>query len=259
MEELRISWIQSSLACQDVEANKENFERYFNSLSDTDVVVLPEMFTTGFSMEPHRFAESMNGDTVAWMQAQSKRLNAVLMGSIICKTDDGNHVNRLLWVEPGGAVKHYDKRHLFSFAGEDEHYTAGKDRICIEYKGWRIFPQICFDLRFPVWSRNDLNYDVAIYVANWPERRSYPWKQLLRARAIENQAYVLGVNRVGEDGNGINHSGDSVLLDALGEEVLVSPPHEQGSFTAILSKQCLMTIREKFRFLDERDHFTLLP
>ncbi len=259
MESLRISWIQAALVWQDVDANKAKFEGYLQNLEAMDVLVLPEMFTTGFSMEPHRFAEPMNGDTVKWMQTQSERLNAAITGSIICTTDDGNHVNRLIWVEPSGAIKHYDKRHLFSYADEHKHYTAGKERICIDYKGWKIFPQICFDLRFPVWSRNELGYDLAIYVANWPERRSYPWKQLLRARAIENQAYVLGVNRVGKDGNEIEHSGDSVLLNALGEEVLASPAHEQGIFSTTLSRQKLSLIRDKFRFLDEQDSFTLHP
>lgn len=232
------------------------FDEHLIEIQKTDVIFLPEMFSTGFSMRPSEVAEPMSGETVAWMKEKAEALNAVVTGSVVI-TENEKFYNRLIWAEPSGEIKHYDKRHRFSYAGEHEEYSAGQTRPTWEYKGWRIRPQICYDLRFPVWARNDDDYDLLFYVANWPARRSYPWKSLLVARAIENMSYVVGLNRVGEDGNGIDHSGDSVVLNPLGETVSAAQPNTTEVVNATLSKSDLRTTRERFRFLNDRDAFTL--
>ena len=227
----------------------------------TQVVILPEMFSTGFSMQPERFAEPMNGPTVQWMKKISALKKSILTGSLMIE-DAGRYYNRAVWMQPNGHWGCYNKRHLFAYAGEDQHYTAGQQRFVASVNGWRIALFVCYDLRFPVWNRQQFNeqntfeYDVAVYVANWPARRSLAWKALLQARAIENQCYVIGVNRVGEDGNGIAHRGDSMVIDPLGEIVYHKPDVEDiGTIT--LHKELLERIREGFPFWRDADAFQI--
>lgn len=254
MNELRLALVQTSLHWEDAAANKRDMDAKLRNLSDVDVVFLPEMFTTGFSMRPSVLAETMEGETVQWMISWSKELNSVVTGSLIIE-EDNQFFNRLIWAEPDGSVKTYDKRHRFSYAGEHEEYTAGSARPTWEYRGWKIRPQICYDLRFPAWARNDDNYDLLFYVANWPERRSYPWKSLLVARAIENMSYVVGLNRVGEDGNGIMHSGDSGVFNALGEAIAGPVSHAEEVIQVTIQKSHLDETRSRFGFLNDRDSF----
>lgn len=256
MNELRVALLQCPLIWENPEANRLSFEKRFEKLKQVDAVFLPEMFTTGFSMQPKIWAETMEGPTVGWMKSWSSKLKVVLTGSLMIESN-GKYYNRLLWVEPEGEVRYYDKRHRFSYAGEHQEYTAGEKRPTWEWRGWKIRPQICYDLRFPVWSRNDDDYDLLFYVANWPERRSYPWKSLLTARAIENMSYVIGVNRVGEDGNGVDHSGDSRIIDALGQVVGEAPGRVEHVVYGVLSKEHLNQTRERFQFLSDRDSFQI--
>ncbi len=216
---MRISLVQTTLAWEQPALNREQLGKKIARLAgQTDLVVLPEMFTTGFSMAAGQLAEPMDGPTVGWMRAQAAGLGAAVCGSFICRSGDGAYRNRLVFVRPDGELAHYDKRHRFALGGEDAHYTAGEQRLIVEYMGRRICPLICYDLRFPEWSRNDPDgYDLLLYVANWPARRAYHWKQLLIARAIENQAYVAGVKMVGKDGNGLEYSGDTSLIDYSGQ------------------------------------------
>jgi len=271
MSSITISLIQASLAWEDKAVNLHYFSEKIAALSGkTQLVILPEMFSTGFSMAPTRLAETMNGDTVAWMKQQAQQHRIILTGSIIIEdgADDSGtprYYNRLLWVLPNGQTGHYDKRHRFAYAGEDEHYQAGNRRFIASVNGWRINLLICYDLRFPVWARQnatDANiageYDLLVYVANWPERRSHAWKTLLQARAIENQCYVAGVNRVGDDGNGIAHSGDSMVIDPLGQ-VLATAGNVENSITLTLRKEELVDLRNKFPFWKDADSFLLVP
>ncbi len=228
----------------------------------TAIVVLPEMFSTGFSMRPKLFAEKMNGPTVEWMKRVASEKRVILTGSIIIE-EEGAYFNRLLWVLPNGQLGFYDKRHLFAYGSEDEHYSEGNKRLITSVNGWKINLQVCYDLRFPVWSRqqfseNGPEYDLLVYVANWPERRNLAWKTLLQARAIENQCFVVGVNRVGNDGNNIYHSGDSMVIDPLGE-IHYHKAHDEEVHTTILQREKLMEIREKFPFWKDADVFTILP
>ena len=236
-------------------------EEKINSIKEkTEVVVLPEMFSTGFSMKPEQLAETMEEETVQWMKRVAAEKKIILTGSVIIKEKE-NYYNRLIWMLPNGQYGVYDKRHRFAFAGEDKHYTAGTKRLIASVKGWKINLQVCYDLRFPVWARQQSQpdgpeYDILIYVANWPERRSHAWKTLLQARAIENQCYVIGVNRVGNDGNAIYHSGDSMIIDPMGE-VLYHKKDEEDVFTISLDKKHLETIREKLPFLRDADGFMI--
>jgi predicted amidohydrolase len=217
------------------------------------------MFSTAFSMKPEQLAETMNGETVKWMKRMAAEKKIILTGSIIIE-ENGEYFNRLIWMLPNGQHGVYDKRHLFAYAHEDEHFTPGTKRLITSVNGWRILLLVCYDLRFPVWSRQadpNLEYDVLIYVANWPERRNHAWKTLLQARAIENQCYVIGVNRVGSDGNEIYHSGDSMVVNPMGE-VLYTKPHEEDIFTITLEKDKLMEIREKLPFWKDADQFDIL-
>lgn len=258
MSSLHISFIQTALFWENKAANLLMLEEKINSISQkTEIVVLPEMFSTGFSMNPSALAETMDGPTVQWMKKISAEKKVILTGSVIIQ-ENNQFFNRLLWVLPNGTIGHYDKRHRFAFAGEDQHYSNGHKRLIAQVKGWKINLQICYDLRFPVWARQQSDqepeYDLLLYVANWPERRSHAWKTLLTARAIENQSYVIGVNRVGEDGNGIYHSGNSMVVDPLGE-VLYHKEHEEDIFTIILEKNTLTEIRNKFPFWKDADDF----
>ena len=259
---LTITLIQTDLAWEDKTANLDRLEHKIRLLKErTEIVVLPEMFSTGFSMKPEQFAETMDGETVEWMKRIAAERKIVLTGSLIIKDEEHYH-NRLIWMLPNGEYGFYDKRHTFGFAGEDKYYTPGNKRLIASVKGWKINLQVCYDLRFPVWARQspiaeDAEYDVLIYVANWPERRSHAWKTLLCARAIENQSYVIGVNRVGNDGNNVYHSGDSMVIDPLGE-VLYHVKDDEDVFTITLDKNHLQTIRDKFPFLKDGDDFTIM-
>lgn len=259
MNDLKITIIQSDLHWENKEENLGMFSQKIASISgSTDLIVLPEMFTTGFSMLPEKFAETMDGETLSWLREKARKKNCVITGSFICE-ENGNYYNRLVWMRPDGTYSTYDKRHLFSMGDENNHYAAGKTRISETLKGWKICPLICYDLRFPVWSRiTKANpYDVLIYVANWPERRNHPWKTLLLARAIENQSYVAGVNRVGDDGNQIYHSGDSVVINAKGEIISKIAPHEEATETITLSASELQEFREQFPVLNDADAFRI--
>jgi predicted amidohydrolase len=255
---MNISLIQTSLAWEDAAANRSMFTDKINAITDpADIIVLPEMFTTGFSMNTS-LAEKMDGETIAWMKSTAQEKNVVLCGSVLIE-DDGSFYNRLLWVQPDGSVKHYDKRHLFSLSTEPQTFSPGHEQLIVDYKGWRINLIVCYDLRFPVWIRNTKSdaYDILICVANWPERRNTAWQTLLRARAIENQAYVIGVNRVGNDGSNIYHSGDSAAIDPLGE-YLYHKAHDEDTITVSLQRDKLLQIRQQLPFLNDADSFSLL-
>jgi omega-amidase len=258
MQDLVITLIQSRLSWEDRSANLDHLGKKIAALAEqTDLIILPEMFTTGFSMAPENIYEEEGGPAIDWMRNQAVLKNAVVCGSMIFK-EKGSFYNRLVWMRPDGTHSTYDKRHLFRMADEHMHYTQGSKRLIEELKGWKIFPLICYDLRFPVWSRritgND--YDCLIYIANWPERRNLHWKVLLQARAIENQSYCIGVNRVGEDGNGISHSGDSSVFGPRGE-LIYSKEHEENVAVVTLSKQELIAYRKAFPADRDADGFTI--
>jgi len=268
MSVLTFSLIQTKLFWEDAAANRKMFEAKIDSIKErTEVVVLPEMFSTGFSMQAEKLAETMNGETVTWMKRIAAEKRIILVGSLMIKEEE-QYYNRLIWMLPNGGYGCYDKRHLFAYGDESNHYNAGNKRLIASAKGWKINLQICYDLRFPVWARQspalqqdgiaegELEYDVLMYVANWPERRSLAWKALLQARAIENQSYVIGVNRVGDDGNNVYHSGDSMVIDPLGE-ILYHKKDEEDIFTITLDKKHLETIRTKFPFWKDADPFSI--
>ena len=264
MNDLRISLVQGDTRWHDPAANRDYYGALVAPLAGaTHLVVLPETFTSGFSNDAIDQAEGMDGPTVAWIRGQARLLDAVVTGSVQLRTAEGVF-NRLLWAAPDGALAHYDKRHLFSFAREHERYAAGKQRVVVEWKDWRILLQVCYDLRFPVFSRNVIDpqrdglpdYDLALYVANWPSARAYPWKTLLRARAMENLCYVVGVNRVGTDGNGLHYSGDSAVIDFLGHP-LSEATDEEVVTTTTLQVAPLIEHRAKFPALLDGDAFEL--
>ncbi len=263
MQDLTLTLVQADLVWESPSANLQHFEELLADVRQTDIIVLPEMFSTGFTMESKHFAQNMMGSSVQWMRTMAMQKQAVVTGSLIIE-DDGSYYNRLIWMEPSGELQYYDKRHLFSLAGEEKHYTPGKHKIFPEIHDWKILPLICYDLRFPVWSRQsppftELGahpYHLLIYVANWPERRVYAWEQLLIARAIENQCYVVGVNRVGNDGNAVYHSGHSTVIDPMGQRLL-SVAHDEAVETVTLNGTLLNDIRDRLPFLDDRDEFEL--
>jgi omega-amidase len=268
MSTLNITIIQANLFWEDKTANLSSLEGKINAInSRSELVILPEMFSTGFSMHPEKFAEKMDGPTLGWMKKITASRKIILTGSLIIE-EEGKFFNRLIWMLPNGQYGYYDKRHRFAFAGEDEKYTAGSKRLIASVNGWKINLLICYDLRFPVWSRQALGpakesgaqpeYDLIIYVANWPERRNLAWKTLLQARAIENQSYVVGVNRVGNDGNQIYHSGDSMIVDPLGE-IIYQKTGEEDVFTYCLQKTRIEEIRSKFPFWKDADCFFIEP
>jgi omega-amidase len=253
---VRITLVQTALHWEQPVANRAHFDTLLAPLAGhTDLVVLPEMFNTGFSMRPEVVAEPMSGPTVAWLRQQAARLGAVVVGSMACAAN-GQFFNRLLWVRPDGQVQTYDKRHLFGLAGEDAHYTAGAESLTVDWLGWRIRPLICYDLRFPVWSRHrpDAPYDLLLYVANWPARRAHHWRTLLAARAIENQCYTVGVNIVGTDGHQLEYLGDSLLADFQGQSV-AHLAHQPAVVTLRLDLEKLQTYREQLPFLHDSDAF----
>jgi predicted amidohydrolase len=259
MSNIIVSGIQTNLYWEDKKANLHMLTDKVNSIPTSDVIILPEMFSTGFSMNPQSYAEDMQGETIRWMQDMACKKSSVLAGSIIIQ-EEHNYYNRFLWIQPDGTLQFYDKRHLFAFAGEDQHYQAGNKRIVIAYKEWKFLLQVCYDLRFPVWCRQATQtapeYDGIIYVANWPQRRNHAWKTLLQSRAIENQCFVIGVNRVGTDGNQVYHSGDSMVIDPLGE-TLFHQADDEVIFTLSLDRSLLSDIRFRLPFLKDADRFTI--
>ncbi|PZX62907.1 amidohydrolase [Hydrotalea sandarakina] len=260
MKDLRISLVQTHLQWEDIAGNLQQLEAKLQSIPiGTHIVVLPEMFSTGFSMQPERLAETMQGNTILWMKKMAESKKCIITGSLIIQENDC-YYNRLIWMLPNGQMGFYDKRHCFAYAGEDKHYTPGNKRLIASVNGWKINVQICYDLRFPVWARQQANnppeYDVLIYVANWPEKRIHAWKSLLIARAIENQCYVIGVNRIGNDGNGIAHSGDSMAINPLGE-ILWHEANKEAIGDVTLSSDFLNEVRSRFPFLADADKFSI--
>ncbi len=276
MSSLTITIIQTNLHWENKKANFAMLSQKIKSISEkTEVVILPEMFNTGFSMNPELLAETMDGETIQWMKKIAAEKNIILAGSIMIEdsstgsSNDKKFFNRLIWMLPNGDYGYYDKRHLFACGDEHTHFSPGSKRLIASVKGWKINLQVCYDLRFPVWSRQSpipglqrggedvqFEYDVLIYVANWPHKRSHAWKTLLQARAIENQCYVAGINRVGDDGNEIHYSGNSMIVDPLGE-ILYQAKEEETIFTCTLQKEKLTEVREKFPFWKDADSFTI--
>jgi len=272
---LKVTIIQFDIIWENADENLKLLSEKIESLSDdTDIIILPEMFNTGFSMDSEKLAETMDGKTVGWMKEIAKRSNAVVVGSLIIE-EHQKYFNRLVWMQPNGEYFTYDKRHLFRMAGEHEHFSAGEKRLIVKYKGWRICPLVCYDLRFPVWSRNEQLsgnqqqrtnnkqqnsnvFDILIYIANWPEVRKQPWSKLLEARAIENQCYVVGVNRVGIDGTEKNYSGNSVVINPKGEAITNIPENENYVTTTSLSLDDINAFRKVFPVGLDGDKFELI-
>lgn len=256
--ELKIALIQSDLVWENPEQNRDNFSEKIKSISESvDIIILPEMFTSGFTMNALEVAETMQGGTVKWMQYIALKSNAAIVGSLII-SENNNYYNRLLFVEPSGSITYYNKRHTFTLAKEDKVFSAGKKKVIIDYKGWKICPLICYDLRFPVWARNIEDYDVLIYVANWPKPRVSAWDSLLKARAIENMSYCVGVNRVGVDGVNCVYSGHSAVYDVLGNVMTSFESNKEQIQIVKLEKRHVEAYRNKLKFLDDKDDFTLL-
>ncbi len=273
---LKITIIQSELHWENVDKNLAMFTEKIASIKEeTDLIILPEMFTTGFTMNSAQFAETISGKTIQWMKKQAKNKNAAIAGSIII-ADEGKYYNQLIWATPDGKIQSYNKRHLFRMAGENQYYSAGTERLIVDWKGWKICPLVCYDLRFPVWSRNTplptppkgeslpslwegsgMGYECLIYVANWPEARKEPWSKLLEARAIENQVYVVGVNRVGVDGKQMIYSGNSAVIDPKGNVMCNIPEHQNFIQTIELNRQELEDFREKFPVGLDGDDFEI--
>lgn len=254
---LKIALIQSSLFWEQPEKNRVYFSEKIDSISEVvDLILLPEMFTSGFTMNPENVYETMEGSTITWLQKLSKEKQTAIGGSLVIK-ENNNFYNRFVFVKPDGTINTYDKRHTFTLAGEDKVYKAGIKKIIVDYKGWRICPLICYDLRFPVWARNTENYDVLLYVANWPKPRVDAWDTLLKARAIENMSYSIGVNRVGNDANNLEYSGHSGAYDTLGKLLTNFEDSKEGIEIVTLEKNHVSEIRNKLKFLDDRDLFTV--
>lgn len=257
MSILKISTFQAYLFWENIDKNLQNLALRLSSIREkTDLIILPEMFNTGFTMNTG-LAEEINGRTTQWMQEQALRFDCVVTGSIAVKEND-RYYNRLIWMRPDGTSEKYDKRHLFSPGREDQIYTPGKEKLIVELNGWKICPVICYDLRFPVWLRNkNEEYDLLLIVANWPERRSLHWRTLIQARAIENQSFVIGVNRVGHDGNELYHSGDSMCIGPNGETIYYKP-NDEDLYTFSISLDDLIKTRNSLPFLKDADDYELL-
>ena len=253
---MKIALIQSDLYWEDVFKNRKSFESKINQIdSSVNLVVLPEMFSTGFTMNAPEVAETMEGETVLWLQSLAKQKNFAITGSLIILENE-KYYNRMLFVFPSGKIEYYDKRHLFSLAGEDQFYTSGKEKVIVEYLDWKICLQVCYDLRFPVFARNVENYNLLLYVANWPKVRTNAWDTLLKARAIENLSYVAGVNRVGLDVNNYEHVGHSQVIDFLGNFIL-EPQETESVFIVELDKKAMIETRKKLDFLNDKDIFEI--
>lgn len=253
---MKIALIQSDLHWEDISKNRKSFESKINEINfEVNLVVLPEMFSTGFTMNASQVAETMQGETVLWMRSLAKQKNFAITGSLII-VENEQYYNRMLFVFPSGEIQYYNKRHLFSFAGEDKFYTSGDKKVIVEYLGWKICLQVCYDLRFPVFARNVENYDLLIYVANWPKVRTNVWDTLLKARAIENLSYVVGVNRIGFDANNFEHIGHSQAVDFLGNYIL-EPQETEATFIVELDKDVMLETRKKLDFLSDKDIFEI--
>ena len=258
MQDLRVTTVQTTVAWENIDANLSMFTDLISSLSNTDLVVLPELFSTGFTMNTTALAEPMDGKAVVWMRNTAARLGAVITGSLIIE-ENGHYYNRLVWMRPDGTCETYDKRHLFRMMNEHQHFSGGNKRLQVELKGWQIRPLVCYDLRFPVWSRQEKGnrYDLLVYTANWPEPREIAWRTLLMGRAHENQSYVVGVNRVGDDGNGVPFSGHSMVVEPKGNVISTTQPHETRVETVTLSRKELDRFREKFPMWMDADDYTV--
>jgi predicted amidohydrolase len=262
MQDLTITLVQAELAWEDAAANLFHFDRIFEKFYEpTDLIILPEMFNTGFTMNTSGNAEDMNGLSMTWMAETAMKLACTLCGSLIIR-ENGNFYNRLIWMQPDGKYSYYDKRHLFRMGEEHHYYTAGNKKMITELKGWKLMPLICYDLRFPVWSKNDYKeeayaYDLLIYIANWPESRREVWKSLLVARALENQCYVIGLNRIGTDGKGISYSGDSMLIDPRGIIISKTKAYTESVETVKISLKNLQDFRKKFPAYLDADDFSI--
>lgn len=256
-EKLKIALIQSDLVWESPKQNRWNFSEKITAISQqADLIILPEMFTTGFTMNAIALAETMQGETVSWMLEMAKKSNAAIIGSLII-VEEKKYYNRLLFVHPEGKIETYDKRHTFTLAGEDKVYTAGNKKIIVAYKGWKICPLVCYDLRFPVWARNTENYDVLLYVANWPKPRITAWDALLKARAIENMSYCVGVNRVGLDINNYEYIGSSAVYDVLGKQISNIALGKEKTEIIVLDKNHIKKYRDRLQFLGDKDGFSL--
>ena len=254
--DLQISLVQTNIVWENAAANRNLLSEKFASIKGKQqIIILPETFTTGFSMQAEKLAEKMDGETAQWMKEEAIKNRCIIAGSLIIE-EHGQYFNRMLWVMPNGEIAHYDKRHLFSYAGEDVDFSAGQKRIIVQVNGWKICLQICYDLRFPVWARNTDDYDMLLYIANWPEKRNYVWENLLMARAIENMSYVIGVNRVGIDGNGHQYVGNSSIISPLGE-LLFKETEKEKVITHTFQYSIIEESRQRFPFLNDRDEFLL--
>ena len=257
MQNLKTAMLQADLVWQNAEQNRQDFSVKINNIKEqVDLIILPEMFTTGFSMHPQKIGDTMHGETVAWMRKIASEKNAAVAGSVIIFANS-KFYNRFLFIHPSGEINFYDKRHLFTLAGEDKVYQSGKGKLIVNYKGWKICPLVCYDLRFPVWARNVEDYDLLIYVANWPKIRIAAWDTLLKARAIENMCYTIGVNRVGVDANNYEYSGHSAAFDSLGEPVAETKENTEETVVFTLDKNHTSEIRNKLGFLNDRDTFEI--
>ncbi|WP_269224189.1 nitrilase family protein [Flavobacterium sp. IMCC34518] len=253
---MKIALVQSALSWENAEKNRKKLGEKINAITESiDLIILPEMFTSGFTMQPNIVAETMQGETIIWLKQLAKDKNCAITGSLVI-SENGNFYNRLVFVFPTGEIQFYNKKHLFTLAGEDEVYTAGDKKLIVEYNGWKICPLICYDLRFPVFARNVEEYDVLLYVANWPKVRINAWDALLKARAIENMSYVVGVNRIGEDANKFEYNGHSQGINFMGDYIL-EPVEIKGVIIIELNKAELLLARDRFNFLSDQDSFSL--
>jgi len=253
---MKIALIQTDLFWQDASKNRENFDLKIDEIqTEVNLIVLPEMFSTGFTMNASEVAETMQGETIEWMKLKAKQKNAAITGSVVI-TENKKFYNRMFFVFPSGEFQYYDKRHSFSLAGEDKVYTCGNKKVIVDYLDWKICLQVCYDLRFPVFVRNVENYDLILYVANWPKVRTNAWDALLKARAIENLSYVVGVNRIGNDAHDYEHIGHSQAIDFLGNYIL-EPQEKNGVFVVELDKNTMYETRKKLDFLSDRDQFEI--
>ena len=254
---MKVALFQTKLAWEQPETNRKFIEEYFlNEATDFDLFVLPEMFTSGFTMHPEKISETMQGETISWLKKLAKLKNCAITGSLVIHEND-NYYNRMVFVQPSGKIDAYDKRHLFTLAGEEKVYTKGNEKAIVNYNNWNICLQICYDLRFPVFARNVENYDLLLYVANWPKVRIMAWDALLKARAIENMTYTIGVNRIGTDANALEYTGHSKIIDFLGNEIL-SCENELGVFIIEIDKNQQTQTRQKMNFLNDKDAFQLI-
>ena len=254
---MKVALFQTKLAWEQPETNRKFIEEYFlNEAIDFDLFVLPEMFTSGFTMHPEKISETMQGETISWLKKLAKLKNCAITGSLVIQ-ENNNYYNRMVFVQPSGKIDAYDKRHLFTLAGEEKVYTKGNEKAIVNYNNWNICLQICYDLRFPVFARNVENYDLLLYVANWPKVRIMAWDALLKARAIENMTYTIGVNRIGTDANALEYTGHSKIIDFLGNEIL-SCENELGVFIIEIDKNQQTQTRQKMNFLNDKDAFQLI-